>query len=722
MIRSAKKILNKTYGYENFRPLQQEVIQNVLDKKDTLVILPTGGGKSICFQIPALIFDGLTLVISPLIALMEDQVNQLKENGVGAVCLNSSLSSQEYMENIDLILQGKIKLLYLAPETLLQKRTLNILNKLEISSIAIDEAHCVSEWGHDFRPEYREVARIKNLFKDAVTIALTATATPMVQEEISTLFKIDKKDIFLGSFQRENLFLDVKIKKNPRSQVLEFIAKFKNQSGIIYATTRKDCEALTTFLVSKGYSAKPYHAGLSDEVRKKNQDLFIRDEVDIMVATIAFGMGIDKPDIRFVLQYDLPKNPESYYQQIGRAGRDGLPSSCLLLFGYSDIHTIKFFIEQKSEELQRIETLKLKAMVDYASSEECLRKYLLKYFGEKYPHDNCKMCINCVSEKAPQRDVTIEAQKFLSCIKRTGEIFGAGYIADVLRGSKMKKILDLEHDKLSTWGIGKDISADEWKTLASAFIQKELIERDMKYGSLHLTKKAWQVFKGELKVFVKEYKQEPEENIVENTTQDTDKKLFDILRKKRKEIADEMNLPPYTIFPNKTLIEMGYYYPVSRQSLLNIHGVGEVKLEKYGDIFIETIKEYCIENRIDFKKESVPVEPIHSSQKTREKKHISVGRMFKKGENIDAMAAHFNVKPDTIIAHLTKYMMEGYSLRKTDELIYHCGVSPDVTENVLQMFKKHGHELLKPVYEAFDDKISYETLKILRLHYLINHL
>jgi len=432
---------------------------------------------------------------------MKDQVDQLTELGVPAVVLNSSLSNEEYSRNLERVKKNGVKLLYLAPEALLTPGILSMLSSLQVDCLAIDEAHCISEWGHDFRPEYRQLVRVRSRFPFATCVALTATATPRVQEDIKNNLKFDASNEFIASFNRENLFIQVTPKNNPTSQTIEFLRNYPDQSGIIYCFSRRQVDDLYETLKSRGYSVRPYHAGLSDTERTQNQELFIRDDVQIIVATIAFGMGINKPNVRFVIHFDLPKNIETYYQEIGRAGRDGLRAHCLLLFSYADIQKIKYFINQKDDHEQQVANIHLNSMLQFAETNGCRRIPLLTYFGEDYSTEKCDMCDNCLAGEKKRVDITIPAQKFLSCVKRADEIFGANHIIDVLRGSQSKKVLKFGHTTLSTYGIGKEYSRKQWFHLARQFIQKGLIVQDTKYGSLKLTEKAYDVLKGRELVF-----------------------------------------------------------------------------------------------------------------------------------------------------------------------------------------------------------------------------
>ncbi|MCP4214929.1 MAG: DNA helicase RecQ [bacterium] len=600
MLQQAKDILKKIMGYDEFRSLQEPVIENVLGKKDTVVIMPTGGGKSLCYQIPALIFKGLTIVISPLISLMKDQVGQLKELGVSAVLLNSSLSREEYAYNMRLVRLNETKLLYLAPETLLKPFMLEMLSTLSVpvDCLTIDEAHCISEWGHDFRPEYRQIADVRARFPNAVCIALTATATTRVREDIKETLDCRDSNTFVAGFDRENLFLEIVAKQKASAQLLAFIKKFPEQSGIVYCFTRKKVEEVHALLASKGIDAKPYHAGLPEDIRRQNQELFIRDDVQIIVATVAFGMGINKSNIRFVVHHDLPKNIESYYQEIGRAGRDGLRADCLLLFSYGDIQKIRYFIDQKNDQEQRVAAMHLNALVGFAETDICRRIPLLKYFGETYEGKNCGMCDNCLKTEDDYSDISIPAQKFLSCVRKTGSIFGGGHVIDVLRGSKSQKVLKFNHDDLSTYGIGKDISKKQWFHLSRQFIQKGLLLQDTEYGSLKVTQKGIDVLRGREKAlgFLEEEPLVEKKKAANKQSpvhlQEHDRELFEHLRKMRKRLADASRLAPFMIFSDKSLMEMSVSNPAGVADLLDIHGVGEAKLKKYGNTFFKAIYDF----------------------------------------------------------------------------------------------------------------------------------
>jgi ATP-dependent DNA helicase RecQ len=712
----AKSILKSTFGYDSFRPLQKEIIENILNKNDSLVVMPTGGGKSLCYQIPALIFDGLTVVISPLISLMKDQVEQLRQAGVEAALLNSSLSPAEYAINIQNVKNNKAKLLYLAPESLVKDDIGNLLSKVKLDCITVDEAHCISEWGHDFRKDYRQLGTFRSKFPSAVCIALTATATPRVQTDIIKNLNMRSPQKFIASFNRENLFIRVIPKRNPFEQTVNFLDEHKNQSGIIYCFSRKQVDTLHESLSRLGFSTKPYHAGLSDEERNTNQDLFIKDEVQIIIATIAFGMGINKSNVRFVLHHDLPKNIESYYQEIGRSGRDGLRSDCLLLFSYSDIAKINYFIDQKEDDKERLSAqMHLDAMVKYAEAEVCRRIPLINYFGEKYNIDNCGICDNCLTDGKEIIDITIPAQKFLSAVKRTGEIFGANYIIDVLLGAESDKIFGNRHQNLSVYGIGKEFDKKQWHLLARQFLNKDLILRDIEFGSLKLTQKAYDVLLRNSKVYGWLKVKEPAAAKLKPAERTYDESLFELLRTKRKLIAEQKNIPPYVIFSDKSLIEMAVYYPTDKESFLKINGVGNRKYESYGMIFLPLIKNYCAKNNINTPRPTaISAGTTRNGQKRR---FMLVSEAYNNGESIDRLATKHNVTQQTIINNLARYTNLGNKIR-TDGLFNLITLPKEHHQKVFEVFKTEGVQKLSVIYQKFNEKISYTDLQLLKMIYL----
>lgn len=719
MLAKAKQILKDTFGYDNFRLLQEDVIKSVLEKKDTLVIMPTGGGKSLCYQIPALIFDGLTIVVSPLISLMKDQVEQLYQSGINAVLLNSSLSREEYKKNYDEVASGRAKLLYIAPESLFKDDITFLISSIKVSCFTIDEAHCISEWGHDFRPEYRKLILIKEKLPGACCIALTATATPRVQDDIMKNLKFAKGQKFIASFNRENLMIRVEKKYDPFVQALDFLGRHKNESGIIYCFSRKQVDELSMMLNSVGYQTKPYHAGLDDSTRSLNQEKFINDDVQIIVATIAFGMGINKSNVRFVLHYDLPKNLESYYQEIGRSGRDGLEAECLLLFSYGDIQKINYLIAQKEDEKERyVAAMHLNEMVKYAETELCRRIPLITYFGEEYSEEYCGMCDTCLSDEKEYHDVTIAAQKFFSCIKRTGEIFGANYIIDVLHGSASQKILSNNHHTLTTYSIGKEYTKKQWQHLARQFTIKGFITQSQDFGSLKLSELANEVLFKNKKVVATLPEEKTSVTSVAETTKDYDVSLFNLLREKRKEVANLHNVPPYVIFSDKTLAEMATYYPQSEQGLLRISGVGTIKYENFGKIFLSVIKRYCGDRNIKEKLKNRNLDITVTRPNTAKKlRYQIVGEAYNAGKSIPVLMKEFDVKMSTILGHLYRYAIEGNTLKRND-FTYLSKLSESAKEKVMKSFNKLGTHSLGMVYSDLLEEVDYEELSILRLCYL----
>ena len=598
---AARQILREVFGFDEFRPTQRDVILSVLARRDTLAVMPTGGGKSLCYQLPALMFDGLTVVVSPLISLMQDQVSQLHALGVSTVLLNSTLDRHEYAANRAAVLSGEAKLLYLAPETLLQDRTLALLSEVRVDCFVIDEAHCISEWGHDFRPEYRKLASVRGHFADAVCMALTATATPRVREDICASLALSQDARFVASFDRPNLLLCAKEKDRPFEQLVAFIERSQGGGGIVYCATRKTTEEVCSRLNSRGFDALPYHAGLSAPARQQNQERFIRDDVPIVVATVAFGMGIDKPDVRWVVRYDMPASIETFYQEVGRAGRDGQPAECLLLHGGADLSTIEFHISKKSDSEQRVARLQLRHMRAFAETHGCRRRPLLAYFGEQTPDDGCGHCDNCIDPPPDVTDLTIAAQKFMSCIYRTGQRFGMNHVIDVLRGSTAEKVVRMQHDKVSTYGIGKELDKQQWRQLGRLLLQEGLIEQDIQYGGLSLTTDSFVVLRGE-RAFEgriaspKKTRSRARRSPASAAPIDFDESLFEALRVVRKELADDQNVPPYVIFADRTLKEIAARHPKDRAELAAIHGVGKHKLATYAEPFLAAVQAWCVDN------------------------------------------------------------------------------------------------------------------------------
>jgi len=588
--------LETVFGFHQFRPPQQEVIERVIAGEDVFLVMPTGGGKSLCYQIPALHRKGLAIVVSPLISLMKDQVDTLVANGVRAALLNSSLSAGEARAVFQKIEQCELDLLYVAPERLLMPEFLEKLSTLKLALFAIDEAHCISQWGHDFRPEYTQLGRVRGLFPAVPIVAMTATADPQTRTDIIRQLGIQEAKLFVAGFDRPNITYTVIPKQKPVAQLGAFLRNRRDEAGIVYALSRKRVEQVTLSLQQSGFSASAYHAGLSDKERQRVQEAFRRDDVRIVVATVAFGMGIDKPDVRFVVHYDMPKSVESYYQETGRAGRDGLPSEALMLFGMGDVMTARKLIENSdNSERVRIEIQKLNAMVAYAEALTCRRRALLAYFGdlEEQRCDNCDICTD-----PPERfDATEAARKALSCVYRVSERFGMMHVIEVLRGSKSQRIMDLGHNRLSTYGIGADIPAAEWENIIRQLIHLGYLVQDFsRFGALRLSPTARPVLKGETEVILGRPRSALE--TVEKGRKkaggkkDYDQGLFDTLRALRKQLADASGVPPFVVFSDATLAEMARNRPADSVQFRQLTGVGEHKLHHYGKAFLEAIADY----------------------------------------------------------------------------------------------------------------------------------
>ncbi len=593
-----KNLLRRYFGFKEFRPLQEDIINAVLNKKDVFVLMPTGGGKSLCYQLPALKFEGVTLVISPLIALMKDQVDSLRANGIDAEFINSSLSNKEIKECEKRILEGEVKILYVAPERMALKRFSDFLKKIDINLIAVDEAHCISEWGHDFRPDYRNMKNLKKDFPKTPIMALTATATKKVQDDILKQLDLEDAETFVSSFDRSNLRLKIIRKKNTLEKLLRILEDYKNESVIIYCFSRKDTEKLSADLQRNGYNAKPYHAGMKSEARSKTQELFIKDKIKIIVATIAFGMGIDKLDVRLIVHYNFPKSLEGYYQEIGRAGRDGLLSECVMFYSYGDTTKHRYFIDRmSSEKIKEQAERKLQIVVDYAETLSCKRRYILDYFGEEYHKENCEGCDSCLNEKE-EFDATTVSQKIVSAVVRLEGRFGMNYVIDVLKGKNKKQIKERRHHLLSVYGIENDFTDDNLKELTKALIDKGILERkEGRYPVLDITESGYNFLKNreELKLPKPSIEDEKVFSKKEEIS-DCDTSLFEKLRVLRRRIADEMGVPSFVVFSDVSLREMAHYLPRDLESFHNISGVGEKKLESFGDDFLKVIKEHIEES------------------------------------------------------------------------------------------------------------------------------
>jgi ATP-dependent DNA helicase RecQ len=646
--------LKKHFGYDQFRPLQEEIIRDALAGRDVFVLMPTGGGKSLCFQLPALMRKGLTIVVSPLISLMKDQVDALQTSGIPATFLNSTLERQEAIARWRGLHRGEYRMLYVAPERLMLETFLERALNWNMAQIAIDEAHCISEWGHDFRPEYRELKKLREHFPDAPVMALTATATERVRADIIKQLKLRDPRCYIASFNRPNLTYRVIPKTAPYEQLLAFIRSRPTESGIVYCASRKSTESLARNLNEDGVSAKAYHAGLTPSERTKNQESFLRDDVRVITATIAFGMGINKPNVRFVVHYDLPKNLESYYQETGRAGRDGLPSECVLLFSASDVAKQLHFIDEKSESEARIARTQLRQMVHYAETRECRRATLLHYFGEDYSKPSCDGCDNCLTPRETF-DGTIPAQKFLSCVHRicakSGFGFGLNHVVDVLRGADTEAIRHRVHNELSTYGIGRDLKRETWQAIGRELLRLGLLEcAPGRFATLTLTKTGWDALRQRTSItLTKQIDVVARDQKVRAGAIECDELLFDRLRGLRRKLADDRGVPAYIIFSDVSLREMARTYPATVSEFRRIPGVGEQKLKDFSAQFLDEIRRYLSTN---VRRLVTNVDSRRARRRRLNDSQRETLRRFRKGESVDQIAHARGFVRSTIYSHL----------------------------------------------------------------------
>ncbi|MEM8642629.1 MAG: DNA helicase RecQ [Cyanobacteria bacterium P01_G01_bin.54] len=693
--------LKQYFGYDQFRPGQQSIIEAALQGQDVLAIMPTGAGKSLCFQLPALLQPGLTVVVSPLIALMQDQVAALQDNGIGATFLNSSLNINEVRSRQDEILRGRIKLLYVAPERLLTASFLTFLdqcrNRLSLSGFAIDEAHCVSEWGHDFRPEYRQLSQLRDRYPQIPFWAFTATATARVQQDIIGQLRLQQPSHHLASFNRQNLYYEVRPREGYAQLRQAIREQQENDSGIVYCISRKRVDEIAAKLQNDDINALPYHAGLNAETRAEHQTRFIRDDAQIIVATIAFGMGINKPDVRFVFHYELPRSLEGYYQESGRAGRDDEVARCILFYSTADISRVEYFIRQKPDDQeQRIAYQQLNQVVDYAEGSSCRRTILLSYFGERFP-GNCDNCDNCCNP-AQLQDWTIEAQKFLSCVARTQQQFGAKYIIDVLRGSKAKRILQKGHDKLSTHGIGKDHSTDQWQLLARSLRHQGLVDETTDgYRVLRLNALSWEVLKQQRQVELRVTRQATAAVTAATPRVEQVQLLFEQLRQLRKRLADQQNVPPYVIFADSSLRTMAQQQPQTREAFARISGVGTVKLERYGEAFVNLIQAFVQQHR---RRRVDREHPSDTQQMTLE--------LYRQGCTVAQIAAQRDLRQTTIVGHLSDLVEMGHTIDLAEL------VEPDRQEQILAAIVQVGDYSLSEIRNKLGESYSFAEIRLVR--------
>ncbi|QUH30336.1 DNA helicase RecQ [Vallitalea guaymasensis] len=697
----AKEILKKLYGYDDYKKGQEEAIDSILNNKDTVIIMPTGGGKSICYQIPALIFDGITIVISPLISLMKDQVDSLKATGIDSTYINSTLSYEDIEYRLQAIEEGKYKIVYIAPERLETETIYRITRRNKISFIAVDEAHCISQWGHDFRPSYMMINKfIDNLEERPIIAALTATATKKVEEDIISGLGLNNVNVFKTGYDRENLTFTVLKGANKNNFIIDYAKKHKGEAGIIYVGTRKDTENLCRLLIKQGINSGMYHGGMNPQQRKENQEKFLFDDIDVMVATNAFGMGIDKSNVRYVIHYNMPENIEAYYQEAGRAGRDSLKSQCILLFSAGDVQLRRFLIDRADElddTRKRYRYEKLQKMTKYCHVTTCLRKYILEYFGEENVNDTCGNCSNC-NEDIKKEDMTIEAQKILSCVIRMKERFGTKLIAEVLRGSKNKRVLSLGFNNLSTYGLMSEYTIDGIKDMINLLIAEGYLRMTTdEYPVVKIDKKAISVLKDNEKVF---------RNVMKTEKIQVKQELFEKLRVLRRKIASEQNLPPYVIFSDETLKELSTKYPTSKYEMLNIKGVGEKKYEQYGEMFMEIIRQYIEDNNIQ-------VDTINYSEpntkkakkKSDEPSYVISAKLYNELNDINEVAKERGLTIRTIENHIFEAYTNGVDVDIE-------GFIPEGEEDTIKSaIDAIGLDKLRPIKDALPENITYNAIK-----------
>ncbi|WP_420576258.1 DNA helicase RecQ [Ekhidna sp.] len=717
---SLKDSLKRVFGYDKFRGKQEDIIHNILDRQNTFVIMPTGAGKSLCYQLPAIVQDGTAIVISPLIALMKNQVDQMNAVGVHARFLNSTLTKSESNRVKKDTISGAVKLLYVAPESLTKEENVEFLKQAKISFVAIDEAHCISEWGHDFRPEYRRIKDIIARLGDIPMIALTATATPKVQLDIQKNLTMDGAKLFKSSFNRTNLYYEVRPKQNAKKQLIKFIKDHKGESGIIYCLSRKKVEEIAEFLRVNDINAAPYHAGMESKERMKNQDGFLNEDVDVIVATIAFGMGIDKPDVRFVVHYDAPKSIEGYYQETGRAGRDGINSNCLMFYSYNDILKLEKFNKDKAVTERENARFLLEEMASYADSAICRRKQLLHYFGEEYTEDNCGQCDNCVHPKEQFEGKEI-IELVIQAVKQTNQRFDINHLAALLVGKSTQHVKSYDHDKLDVFGKGKDINADEnfWRSVIRQTLLHEFLKKDIENPAVFKVSKKGEDFlqKPYSHKLTKDHEytsdidNEDEMDKAPVNVSAYDKTLFGMLKTLRKDIAHQEDIPPYVIFSDPSMEEMCTVYPTTMDDLKQIVGVGESKAKKFGEPFLQMIEEYVEENDI-----ITASDVLIKTSGTKSKNKIYIIQHIDQKMDFEEIAEARGMKYEDVIAEVENICYSGTKLNidyYIDQLL-----DDDRQDDIYDYFLNAETDDMNVAMEELGEYYSEDEVRLMRVKFM----